>query len=413
MLMKKFDEIIGVNAECCEKLIIRIKDLNKQDLYNIWHDDIFPLFYRLLMIQDKANEGYFYPYLSARKILVKLMGESESDACLSGLVGSSGHLASLAPIINIAKVASGEMSRREYTLLAGHRFPKEDEISIARPYEDSNWLEKRLEEYHESPLDYETILQEQSEKTEQNWKSFESAYSKTAKTIKKKLEKISLAMEKREIIRSELTRSLSVIREWYLRAGSLTNLGEDVFFLEDREVLDVLLGKTEVVSYLPLRRKTFEKQIALPKYPPLISGRFDPYSWAADPNRRSDIYDSHVPLLAIENADKLSGQPGSAGRAEGLVRIIHNPEESDEFQTGEILVASSTNVGWTPLFPRAAAVITDVGAPLSHAAIVARELGIPAVVGTGNATMALKTGDRVLVDGSQGVVEIIEPSRIP
>lgn len=412
-LMKKLEEIIGVNADCCEKLIIQIKYLNKQELVNIWHDEVFPLLYRLLMVQDKANEGYFYPYLSARKILVKLMGESEADACLSGLVGSSGHLASLAPIINIAKVASGEMSRREYTSLAGHRFPKEDEISIARPYEDSNWLEKRLEEYHESPLDYETILQEQSEKTEQNWKSFESTYSKTAKTIKKKLEKISLAMEKREIIRSELTRSLSVIREWYLRAGSLTSLGEDVFFLEDHEVLGVLLGKTEVVSYLPFRRKTFEKQVALPKYPPLISGRFDPYSWAADPNRRSDIYDSHVPLLAIENADKLSGQPGSAGRAEGLVRIIHNPEDSDQFQSGEILVASSTNVGWTPLFPRAAAVITDVGAPLSHAAIVARELGIPAVVGTGNATMALKTGDRVLVDGSQGVIKIIKSSRTP
>ena len=66
-----------------------------------------------------------------------------------------------------------------------------------------------------------------------------------------------------------------------------------------------------------------------------------------------------------------------------------------------------TNVGWTPLFPRAAAVITDVGAPLSHAAIVARELGIPAVVGCGNATMILKTGDRVRVDGTAGTVQVL------
>jgi len=63
---------------------------------------------------------------------------------------------------------------------------------------------------------------------------------------------------------------------------------------------------------------------------------------------------------------------------------------------------------WTPLFAMAAAVVTDVGAPLSHAAIVARELGIPAVVGCGDATMRLHTGDRVLVDGGQGVVEILE-----
>jgi PEP-utilising enzyme, mobile domain len=64
-------------------------------------------------------------------------------------------------------------------------------------------------------------------------------------------------------------------------------------------------------------------------------------------------------------------------------------------------------IGWTPVFPRAAAVVTDVGAPLSPAAIVARELGIPAVVGCGNDTMRLHTGDWVRVDGSNGTVEVL------
>jgi len=64
-------------------------------------------------------------------------------------------------------------------------------------------------------------------------------------------------------------------------------------------------------------------------------------------------------------------------------------------------------VGWTPLFPRAAAIVTGVGAPLSHAAIVARELGIPAVVGCNDATMRLRTGDRVRVNGGQGAVETL------
>lgn len=72
------------------------------------------------------------------------------------------------------------------------------------------------------------------------------------------------------------------------------------------------------------------------------------------------------------------------------------------------MVTAKTNVGWTPLFPVAAAIITDVGAPLSHAAIVARELGIPAVVGCGNATERLRTGDRVIVDGGRGLVKIIK-----
>ena len=90
------------------------------------------------------------------------------------------------------------------------------------------------------------------------------------------------------------------------------------------------------------------------------------------------------------------------------MHILHSPAEGDQFKEGEVLVASSTNVGWTPIFPRAAAVVTDVGAPLSHAAIVARELGIPAVVGTSNATMRLQNGDRVLVDGSHGLVKLLD-----
>jgi pyruvate,water dikinase len=93
---------------------------------------------------------------------------------------------------------------------------------------------------------------------------------------------------------------------------------------------------------------------------------------------------------------------------EGLVRVIERPEHGDQLQPGEILVASQTDIAWTLLFPRAAAVITDIGAPLSHAAIVARELGIPAVVGCGNATARLRTGDRVRVDGGRGMVEILE-----
>jgi pyruvate,water dikinase len=99
--------------------------------------------------------------------------------------------------------------------------------------------------------------------------------------------------------------------------------------------------------------------------------------------------------------------PGSAGQVEGTVRRLDSPEDGYKLEPGEILVTTQTNIGWTLLFPRAGAIITDVGAPLSHAAIVARELGIPAVVNCGDATMRLHTGDRVLVDGESGVVEIL------
>ncbi len=115
-----------------------------------------------------------------------------------------------------------------------------------------------------------------------------------------------------------------------------------------------------------------------------------------------------MPVNTASDSEMLKGFPGAAGRIEGKVRILINPEEGDKLEPGEILVATTTNVGWTPIFPKAAAVITDVGAPLSHAAIVAREIGIPAVVGCGNASARLKTGDRVMVDGGQGIVYILE-----
>ena len=121
-----------------------------------------------------------------------------------------------------------------------------------------------------------------------------------------------------------------------------------------------------------------------------------------------DYYDPTLTTVSASDSETLKGFAGATGRIEGIVRVLTNPEDGENFKQGEILVASTTNVGWTPLFPRAAAIITDIGAPLSHAAIVARELGIPAVVGCGNATTRLKTGDRVLVDGGQGVVHILD-----
>jgi pyruvate,water dikinase len=87
------------------------------------------------------------------------------------------------------------------------------------------------------------------------------------------------------------------------------------------------------------------------------------------------------------------------------VRVIRGPDEFDELVAGEILVAPMTAPAWTPLFTRAAAVVTDVGSAAAHASIIAREYGIPAVVGCGDATARLRTGDRVTVDGNTGNVQ--------
>ena len=100
------------------------------------------------------------------------------------------------------------------------------------------------------------------------------------------------------------------------------------------------------------------------------------------------------------------GLSGSPGTAKGAVRIIHSPDEFARLQKGEVLVCRFTDPAWTPLFSVACAVVCDTGGPLSHAAIVAREYGMPAVLGAKNATVMLKDGDMAVVDGSKGIVRI-------
>jgi pyruvate,water dikinase len=126
-----------------------------------------------------------------------------------------------------------------------------------------------------------------------------------------------------------------------------------------------------------------------------------------------------IPLLDTESLfangrrkpDALvSGMPASRGQATGTVRIIRGPHEFGLLRSGEILVCPYTNPSWTPLFQRAAAVVVDAGGIASHAAIVAREYGIPAVMGTGSGTTALQDGQVVLVDGTRGQVTAAEPS---
>ena len=108
------------------------------------------------------------------------------------------------------------------------------------------------------------------------------------------------------------------------------------------------------------------------------------------------------------DAGELSGMAASPGTAEGIARVISGPDDLDSLQAGEVLVARITAPSWGPVFGRIAATVTDIGGMMSHAAIVCREYGLPAVTGTGSATAAIKTGQRVRVDGSSGTVTILD-----
>ncbi len=114
-------------------------------------------------------------------------------------------------------------------------------------------------------------------------------------------------------------------------------------------------------------------------------------------------------LKEIGDPDKvteMTGFAGSPGVVEGLARVCRSVKEIDQLQEGEILVAPTTSPSWAPVFQKIKAVVTDVGGIMCHAAIVCREYGVPAIVGTGQATSIIKTGMKIKVDGNTGEIKI-------
>jgi pyruvate,water dikinase len=116
-----------------------------------------------------------------------------------------------------------------------------------------------------------------------------------------------------------------------------------------------------------------------------------------------------LPATAAEQTgDTLRGVGASAGQVTATARVIGGPADFGRLQPGDVLVASVTTPAWTSLFALAAGVVTDIGGPLSHSSIVAREYGIPAVLGTNVASRRIPDGARVRVDGDTGTVTVLD-----
>jgi pyruvate,water dikinase len=108
-----------------------------------------------------------------------------------------------------------------------------------------------------------------------------------------------------------------------------------------------------------------------------------------------------------QSGTRLTGVAASAGEVSGVARIVLGEDDFDKIEPGDVLVCPITSPVWSVLFPSISALVSDSGGVLSHPAIIAREYGIPAVVGTGNATEVLKDGQAVKVDGTAGTVTAI------
>ncbi len=168
-----------------------------------------------------------------------------------------------------------------------------------------------------------------------------------------------------------------------------------MFFL-DLEEARVALRGADLREAVAERRHTYELEMRRRHIPRVLL---------------SDGTDVEAALAARTPPDTtlppgtLKGAPASAGTVTGKARVIMDPQGA-HLEPGEILVAPSTDPGWTPLFLTAGAMVMEMGGPISHGAVVAREYGIPAVVGVPGATVRINTGDVITVDGAAGTVRI-------
>jgi pyruvate,water dikinase len=218
----------------------------------------------------------------------------------------------------------------------------------------------------------------------------------------------------RERMRAWVTRVLGMLREaaldadrrllrrdpeldadWrrLVEAGSPLAAVRSVFFLTVDEVVAALrASRADLVPLVRSRRAELARDQGRPDPPATFVGAPPPV------------------VLPPWGGDVLRGLPASAGIVEGRARVLLREGEMDALLPGEILVVHTTDVGWTPLFLVAAGIVTELGGPLSHAAIVAREFGVPSVVNVVGATRAIRTGDVLRVDGDRGVVERVRPT---
>jgi rifampicin phosphotransferase len=215
----------------------------------------------------------------------------------------------------------------------------------------------------------------------------------------------------REEQSADLTLGWPVIRRAAIQLGEAlrqrgaVDAAEDIFFITLHELKSSLEEKSSpsLAAVVTARRREWEERRKLT--PPLVVGRL-PGFFSSMLN--SSLESMRVPADA--GPDAIRGLPASPGRATGPVRIIRGSEDFGKFQRGDILVTQAAMPAWTPLFLLAAAVITDTGTMAAHASLVAREVGIPAVVGTGDATARLHDGQVVIVDGGAGLVEMDQHS---
>ncbi len=283
----------------------------------------------------------------------------------------------------------------------GHRANIELDIGTKRWREDPSYLLGLVESYMVNQMyarnleDHEAKRKEAEQMIEDICKDLISMGKKSlARKMKTLMVNYRYGVAMREYPKSDIVRFMELGRkvlfdvgENLMKSGKLDK-AQDIFFLYSEEIL----SDKDLKALVKEHKEIYNKEMKRTSIPRMVLSNGATY---------------YTSTVIDPNSDVLRGMALSPGSYEGTVRIVFDPKTT-ELKEGEILVTESTNPAWTPLFATAGALIMEYGGPMSHGGIVAREYGIPAVVGIPSATSALKDGQRVRVNGETGIIEILE-----
>jgi phosphohistidine swiveling domain-containing protein len=352
-------------------------------------------FDRALFLQSIGLLGSVQPLYDALEKLIERTGVGEVGV----LSGSGG--AEMAIVGDIWKASRGTISLDQVVASHGFHGPREGEISARVWREDSRPLQRIIDEYVAQDEAASPVRREQvnGRRRAEMQRELLAALPRGQRPATRLLLVLAAArIPLRGVAKRAFLQSLDIARGAARSAGEqLSARGilddpEDVFYLTGSELAASLPADVkELVARRRLRRAEYER-LRIPS------------NWTGTP---VPVRIDPAEIQAVRDLSPVTGLGVSAGVVEGRVRVVTDPGFAD-VEPGDVLVSSTTDPSWSSIMFISSALVVDIGSALSHAAVVARELGVPCVVNTRTGTQQLRTGDRVRVDGGAGTVEILD-----
>ena len=378
--------------------IARLPDLDRDGAQKMFSDAVRRHDEAMVMQTNGILSTMQVLYDSVESLVVKA-GAGE----LSVLTGASGG-AEMAVVIDIWRAARGEITLEDIVRNHGFHGPNEGEISSAVWREDPAPLGRLIEQYRARPESQDPRRRDHERAAHYDREAAAvvaalPAAQRPGARLVLKLARGRLPLRgvgKRAFLQAnDVARASARALGRFLVADDLLEAPDDIFYLTVEEVTAARLPDDAKTLVARRRERRAEYQrVTIPD------------KWKGAPTPIPVQRDGDDALLSLAAGDVVQGVGVSAGIVEGIVRVVTDPSFG-EVEPDEILVAPLTDPSWASIMFVSSALVVDIGGALSHAAVVARELDIPCVVGTQDGSQRLRTGDRVRVDGKAGTVQLL------